>query len=237
MCPGVREETSMDHERKNGRTVGFLLLIQMTGLIVPFVLLHPIAAGPQAFLADAAGASASITTAVFLLFANCALTVGISILMWPMLSRENPAAALWLVALGLIMFCMQAVDNAHILSIVSLSREYAAGGSAEIYGPLAASLGATRVWVHYTELLVIDLWIGFFYFTLLRLRAVPTVLAVFGLLTVLLHLCGIPLPKFLGLPVNMMLGPPMAVAHIATATWLIARGFRKRADDELARSH
>jgi len=224
----------MDVERKTGRTVGVLLLIQITGLIVPFVLLHPIAAGPSSFLADAAGASASITAAVFLLFANCALTIGISILMWPMLSRESPAAALWLVALSLIMFCMQAVDNAHILSIVSLSREYAAGGSAEIYGPLAASLGATRVWVHYTELLAIDLWIGFFYFTLLRLRAVPTVLAVFGLLTVLLHLCGIPLPKFLGLPVNMMLGPPMALAHVATAIWLIARGFGKRNDDSLA---
>ena len=224
----------MDVERKTGRTVGALLLIQITGLIVPFVLLHPIAAGPSSFLANAAGASASITGAAFLLFANCALTIGISILMWPMLSRESPAAALWLVALSLIMFCMQAVDNAHILSIVSLSREYAAGGSAEIYGPLAASLGATRVWVHYTELLAIDLWIGFFYFTLLRLRAVPTVLAVFGLLTVLLHLCGIPLPKFLGLPVNMMLGPPMALAHVATAIWLIARGFGKRNDDSLA---
>jgi hypothetical protein len=32
----------------------------------------------------------------------------------------------------------------------------------------------------------------------------------------------------------MMLGPPMALAHIATATWLIARGFSKRGDDILA---
>ena len=224
----------MNLERRTGRTVGILLLIQITGLIVPFVLLHPIAAGPSQFLANAAGSSASITTAVFLLFANCALTIGIGILMWPMLYRKSPAAALWLVALALIMFCMQAVDNAYILSIVSLSREYAAGGSPEVYGPLAAALGATRLWVHYTELLAVDLWIGFFYLTLLRQRAVPIALSAFGLFTVLLHLCGIPLARFVGLPVTMMLGPPMALAHVATAAWLIARGFTESEEDKLA---
>ena len=47
--------------------------------------------------------------------------------------------ALWLVAASVIMFVMQAVDNAHILSMVSLSRQYAqAGGPEELFQTLAA---------------------------------------------------------------------------------------------------
>lgn len=63
--------------KSTGRIIGALLLVQLAGLIVPFVLLLPMTSTD--FLANAAGNSSQIKVAVFLLFANCALTIGISI--------------------------------------------------------------------------------------------------------------------------------------------------------------
>jgi len=45
----------MKSAKSPGRLIGVLLFLQLAGLIVPFVLLHPLTTGPQDFLANAAG--------------------------------------------------------------------------------------------------------------------------------------------------------------------------------------
>jgi hypothetical protein len=206
-----------------------LLLVQLAGLIVPFVLLHPVSTGSRDYLENAAAASFQIKVAVFLLFANCALTIGITIAAWPVFRQHSQAMALWLLAASVLMFALQAVDNAHILSMVSLSRQYAQGGGPdELFQTLAAVIGSTRKWVHFTELLVIDCWIFLLYTVLFRFALVPRALAAFGLLTVTLHFIGIPLPGFLGYRIVTLMGVPMALSHIALALWMVAKGFDER---------
>ena len=68
----------MKSAKSTGRMIGVLLFVQLAGLIVPFVLLHPLTSGPRDYLANAAGASFQLKVAVFLLFANCALTIAIT---------------------------------------------------------------------------------------------------------------------------------------------------------------
>jgi hypothetical protein len=212
-----------------GRCVGVLLLVQLAGLIVPFVLLRPITGGSRDWLGNAGAGALQIKAAVFLLFANTALTIGIAIVAWPVIRRYSERMALWLVALGVIMFTLQAVDNAHVLSMVSLSQQFAkAGGPDDVFQTLAAAAGSTRRWVHYSELLAIDAWIFMLYSTLFRFALVPRALAVFGLLTVVLHLTAITLPLWLGYPSMMLLGASMALGHTALAGWLIAKGFEER---------
>src|SRR6266705_2781525 len=111
----------MKSTKSTGRIIGMLLFAQLAGLIVPFVLLHPLTGGPRDYLANAAGSSLQIKLAVFLLFANCALTIGISIAAWPVFRQYSEAMTLWLLATSVIIFTVQAVDNAHILSMLSLS--------------------------------------------------------------------------------------------------------------------
>ena len=82
---------------------------------------------------------------------------------------------------------------------------------------------------HYHVLLTIDSWIFTLYVLLFRFRLVPRALAVFGLLTVLLHFAAIPLPMFLGYRGVSPLGVPMALSHITLAVWLIARGLERPA--------
>jgi hypothetical protein len=223
----LSKERIMKSAKSTGRLIGVLLLVQLAGLIVPFVLLHPLATGSRDYVANAASASFQIKVAVFLLFANCALTIGIAIAAWPVFRQYSERMALWIVAASVVMFVMQAVDNVHMLSMLSLSQQYAqAGGPDELFQTLAAVVGSTRRWVHFTELLVIDCWMFLLYSILYRFALVPRALAVFGLLTVLLHFTGIPLRGFLGYSLVTPMGMPMGLSEIALALSLMTRGFQ-----------
>lgn len=209
-----------------GRVLGVLLVIQLAGLTVPFILLHPLLR-PPGFLENAAGVSFQIKVAVLLFFANCALTIGIAITAFPIFRQSSYAMALWLLATSIIMFVMQAVDNVQLLSMLSLSREYAKAGAAnaDFFQGLAMVLGSTRKWSHYTELLAIDAWMFMFYGLVWRSALVPRALAAFALLTVTLHMLGISLPMFLEYGGVTLMGVPLAVGHVAVAVWLIVQGF------------
>lgn len=220
----------MRSAKSTGRIIGMLLLAQLAGLTVPFILLLPLTKGPSEFLTNAAGISFQIKVAVFLLFANCALTIGISIAAFPVFRQYSHSMALLLVAVSVIMFSLQAVDNAHLLSMLSLSQQYAqAGGRDELFQTLAAVLGANRRWVHFSELVVIDAWMFVLYSLLCRFALVPRALAAFGLITVVLHFTGIPLLLFLGYRSVTLMGATMGLSQIALALWLMARGFAETA--------
>src|SRR5258705_8813901 len=119
----------MRSAKSTGRIIGPLLLLQLAGLMVPFILMLPATAGgPSDFLANAAAISFQIKLAVFLLFANCALTIGISVAAYPLFRQHGPSLAILLVAASVIMFALQAVDNAHLLTMLSLSESYAEAG-------------------------------------------------------------------------------------------------------------
>jgi len=214
--------------KSTGRMVGVLLLLQLAGLTGPFVLLFPLMAGPQAALANAAGASLQIKLAVVLLLVNCALTIGITIASFAIFRQLSEAMALWLLAASVILFVAQAVDNVHIMSMLSLSQQYVQAGGGDLFQTLAEVVGSTRKWAHFTELLVIDCWIFLFYAVLYRFALVPRALAIFGLITVLFHFTGIPLLGFLGYGVVMPMGASMAVSHVALGLWLVIRGFDAR---------
>jgi hypothetical protein len=223
------KELIMKSAKSVGRLIAVLLFVQLGGLIVPFVLLRPLTTGPRDFLANAAGSSFQIKAAVFLLFTNCALTVGIAMAAWPVFRQYSDTLALLLVAVGVVMFSLQAVDNIHIMSMLSLSRQYAQAGDPDgLFQTLAEVVGSTRRWAHYSELLVIDAWIFVLYSLLYRFRLVPRALAAFGLLTVVLHFTGIPLPLFLGYSSVTLMGVPMALSHMALASWMMAKGFEER---------
>jgi hypothetical protein len=216
-----------------GRLIGLLLVFQISGFIVPFALLHPLTAGSQNWLANAAASSFQIKFAVFLFFVNCALTIAIGIAAWPVIRQRSERMGLVLLTVGIVMFCLQTVDSAHILSMVSFSKQYAeAAGQPETFQILAAAAGSTRRWVHLSELIAIDVWIFSFYFIVYRLALAPRVFSAVGLVTVMLHFVAIPLPLFLNYRGVTALGVPMAISHLALAVWLMVNGFKQQAYSE-----
>lgn len=211
---------------RTSRVLGALLILQMVGLIVPFILLGPIAIPSSEFLLSAAGNEAQLKLAVLLLFANTALTLGISIWAWPVFRSHNERLALWLIAVGVTVVVIQMIDNAQILTIISLGKSYAeAGLGVDGVQGLAALVGATRRWVHYSELVAVDSWIFMLYVLLYKSGLVPKWLAGLGLLTVALHFAGVPMMAFVGFGLIVPLAFWMALTHLILGVFLIIRGF------------
>ncbi len=214
----------MTSAKRTGRIIGVMLLLQLVGFIVPFALLHPLMSAD--YYSTAADYSFQIKAAVLLFFANGALTIGIAIKAWPIFRRYSEQMAIWLIVLSVIMFVLQAVDNVHIMSMLSLSQQYVENGAAtETFGALATMVRITRRWAHYPELFAIDFWIMMFQVTVLRFALVPRLLAAFSLLTMVVHFCAIPLPGFLGYATNTNFGAAMALGLLAMSVWLMVKGF------------
>jgi hypothetical protein len=222
----------MRPDTRVGRIVGLMLLLQLAGLIVPFVMLRPLMSAD--YFTNAADYSFQIKAAVLLFFVNGALTIGIAIKAWPIFRAYSEAMALWLIVLSVIMFVLQAIDNVHIMSMLSFSQQYVEAGAAasELNTALAVVVRTTRRWAHYPELFAIDSWLMLFGSILFRFALVPRLLAAFGLVTVLLHFIAVPLSGFLGYGISTVLGVPMAFGLLANAVWLLARGFQAPQDSD-----
>ena len=138
--------------------------------------------------------------------------------------------------MSIVWFVMQSVDNAFLMSMLSLSEQSGqrAATNPELLNFVAATLRGTRRWIHYTELLVINIWFFILYGAMFRLSLVPRVLAAFGVLMVFVHSTAIPLATFIGYRSMPALGFSLALSHLAIATWLVIKGFGER---DLPASH
>jgi len=217
----------MTLEKSPGRMVGILLLLHFTaGLIVPFVMLDRVR-GAAGFLENAATNSAQLRAAVLLLFVGSAFCMAIAIAALPVFRRYSSAMAFWLLALGVAGFSLQAVDNAHLLSILSLSQEYANAGAAkaDLFQGLAIVALSARKWAHYSSLLLVGSWIFLLFTLLYRFRLVPRLLAALGIISSMLQITGVPLRGLLGYPPEPRLAMPLAPVYVTLAVWLIVKGF------------
>jgi len=218
----------MNTTKNTGRVVGALLILQLVGMYFAFSTLMPILTSD--YMMQAVAAEPSVRFAVILLFINSAITLAMSIGVWPHLREYSTRLAIWVLAFGIIWFVIQAVDNAHILSMLSLSKQHASDGGAnrEFFSVLGSQVRSTRVWMHFTELLVIDLWFGLFYWALFAFRFIPRLLGGLALLGVLLHLIGISFSAFVGYSIIWPLAYPLAISYLIIGGWLTVKGFPER---------
>jgi hypothetical protein len=211
--------------KRAGRVVGVLLLAQVVVLMVSFRSTMPVLTND--YLNLAAPAEGAVRIAVMLLLVGAAIGLAMSIAAFSAIRRHSVAAAIWLVAVGSAWFVLQAVDNAHIMSMLSLSQRSAegVGANADLYSILGAQARSVRVFVHYGVLLTIDVWFGLFYGALFAFRLVPRWLAALGVSAVVLHVIGIPLSAFIGYPIVWSLAYPFALAYLVFGGWLGVKGF------------
>lgn len=213
-----------------GRTVGVLLLVHLAvGLMLPFMLLDRVRR-PPGFLANAALSAGQVRAAVLLLFVGSAVAIGITATAWPVIRRHSSAMALWLFALSVAAFSLQAVDNGAVLSMLSLSQHHAeaVAPEGELFDGLGLVVTSARRWTHFTALLVAVSWIVVLCGVLFRFRLVPRALAAFGVLASLLQIAGVSLRALLGYSPMTVLAVPLAPAYVLLAVWLIAKGFDDR---------
>jgi hypothetical protein len=222
---------TMSSQKSVARTIGILFLVQgVIGYVVNFVLLAPAISTPPGFLATAAGSAFQVRVAVLLGLANGALTVGIAIAASSVFRRYSHAMALWYLALSVVGFSLLAQENIAILTMLSLSQEYAKPAAAhELLQTMGLAVRSTRYWAHYTNLLIAGGTVLVFYSTLWRFALVPRALAGFGVIAVALQLTAVTMPIF-GYGILFYLIAPLGLSQLALAVWLIAKGFAERSD-------
>ena len=214
--------------RRTGRVVGGLLLLQLVGLFAGFVLLAP--AVTTEYLAAAAGLENSVRAAALFLLASVICALLLSIAAFPIFRDNNRGAAFWFIAISVVWLVMQAVDSAHFLSMMSLSKRFAEGGgaNADLYSLLAVQVRSTRTWIHYTTLLFIDAWLATLYGSIFAFRLVPRVIGALALLTVIFHAIGLPLAMLIGYPLILNFAYGLPVSYILVGVWLLIKGFSEQ---------
>ena len=216
-----------ENATRSGRLAGVLVLAQLVfALMLPFILLDRVRAG-AGMLVNAAPHAAMLRTAVFLLIAGSAIAIAISVVVLPVLQDRGASLGYWLLALATAGFVLQCVDCAALLSLLSLSQEYTAAGTAQAGGfeGLALVVSTARRWSHYSYLLVAVSWIVLLNAAMFRFRLVPRWLAGLALFCALLQIGGVSVRAILGYAPAMWLAVPLAPAYLTVASWLMVRGF------------
>lgn len=213
--------TGTGSPRADGRTLGALLLLQLAGLIVPFILIMPVT--EPGYLLTVVPVEGRVRLGLLLLIGNGALTVAISGILFRQVRPITPVLGGWLLILGVAMLLLQAVDTILALGMLTAADGYSAATerlrtTMEAPGTLLAGV---RHAAHYVTLLAIGSWMLVFYATLWRARLVPRALAALGVIAALSHLSGISLPVLLGAAPVAPMAMVLAVSHLALAGRLL----------------
>jgi Domain of unknown function (DUF4386) len=219
----------MEAANRAGRAIGLLFLTQMVAAAVGnFVLLAPVFAAPG-FLENAAAHPNRMGVTALLGIATGSLSIAIAILAFPVFRPRSQALALGLVALAVAGFALAVVENANLMSLLSLSQAYARAGAGdrEAFQSLRVVVASARNWSHFLGLLVSGSLLGVFHLTLYRFALLPRALAAFGLAAVLSQMISVALPLF-GHGVVFPMLAPLGVCQLVVALWLITAGWRAR---------
>jgi hypothetical protein len=217
----------MEAARRAGRIIGVLIVIQMVGGgLVNFTLEAPLF-GAEGFLVNVAAHSQQLGLAVLFGLVTEALWVGIAITAFPIFGRRTQTMALWFIALAVVILAVAVVENAAVMSMVSLSEAYTKANAVEreqiqIVKIVVAS---ARNWAHYMARIFDGGAIFVFYVVLYRFALVPRALAGFGLIAVMLMVTAVAMPLF-GHDVVFPMLAPLGLSQLILAVWLITKGFR-----------
>lgn len=219
----------MESATRAGRIIGALILAQMVGgIMVNFVLEAPLF-GTPGFLVNAASHSQQIGLAAVLGLVTEALWLGIAITAFPVFKQRMPAMAICFVALAGVVLALAFVENAAVMSMVSLSEAYAKASSAEReqLQTVRIIVASARNWPHFLARIFDGVTIFAFCAVLFRSALIPRAISGFGLIAAVSQMLGIGVALF-GHDVIFPMLAPLGLSLLILGVWLMARGFRSQ---------
>ena len=204
-----------------------LLSLIVISPIANFTLLEDATQAAGGFLVNAAAHANSLAAGALLSLALTAFMAGIAIVLWPVLRERSERLAVSLAVLGGVGIALAGLEHMSLMSMLSLSQDYAAAGSPEgpIYEALRGLVRAQRNWAHLTRILAGGGLLLLMFVALFRFRLVPRWLAGFGMLASALQMVAVTTPFFGGW-VSFPLLMPLGVANLLLAGWLLVKGLR-----------
>lgn len=209
------------------RVVAVLILVQaIGGALTNFVLLDA-AFAPPGFLVNAAPHALRVGTSALLGIFIGGFAMATAITVFPLFRKYSERMALSLVALATAALALAVVENGTVMSMLSLSKAYAASGAADpaAFEGLRGIVAASRNWAHFTHLVVGGSIFLVLYATLFRFALVPRALAALGIAAFVLQMATVSMPFFGGRVIFPLLAPA-GIANLALAVWLLTKGFR-----------
>lgn len=216
----------MDSLRFASRWLAALLITQLVvGPIANFALLGNTFDGAGGFLVNAAPNARSVGLAALLSIGLAIVSAAIAVVLWPVVRPQSERLALWLAVLAAAGIALAGIENAQLMSLVSLSQAYVAATPPDeaLYQALRGVVGSYRNWAHVIQLLTMGGLLFTTYGVLYRLRFVPRLLAGFGMLAALSQMIAVAKPLFGGWVIFPMLAP-LGLANLALIAWLLWKG-------------
>jgi hypothetical protein len=217
----------MEAATRTARVIGLLIIFQMVGgVMVNFVLEAPLFGAPG-FLVNAASHSRQLGVAALLGLISEVVSLGIAVAAFPIFWQRTRRMALWLFALAVVGIAVAVVENAGVMSMVSVSQAYATASAAqrEHLESIRVVVASARNWPHYIARMFDGGMLFVFYAVLYRFALIPRALAGFGLVAVVLQVTAVAMP-LLGHGVVFPMLAPLGLSQLALATWLLTKGFR-----------
>ena len=218
----------MDSDRKTAIIVGLLFIIATVTALVTIVFLGD-SLDPAAYLIRVAENEINMILAVIFWLILAISVTGIGVMVYPVIKKYHEGIALGYVGFRLIESICIIIASISVLSLLTISKEYV-GGTVEVlyYQPVGALLLALQEWSFEIGTLIFLGFGGLFlYYPLYKMRLVPWVLSIWGLIgAVCVLLYGVLSLFGLGdsMAVNV-LATPIAVQEMVFAVWLIVKGF------------
>lgn len=230
----------MPSYRRNAIAVGLLFIACTAASFLSAIATAGLLDAPD-YLTSLAAHDSQVVLGALVEFVWAITAAGIAIALYPVLRKHNRALALGSVAGRLVEGVFVLVGALALLTLLTLSQETVAAGSADpsSFQALGTALLAARDWVH--EFVMLLPWLVgalMYYYLLFKARLVPRWLSGWGLVGALLSLVATVYSGFTQefgfTSVNIALNIPIAVQEMVLAVWLIVKGFNPSAVRSIA---
>ncbi len=226
----------MNSNKKIARITGVLFIIATAASLLGSGLTGSIVGAPD-YLVQIAANKNLIVLGAILTFVAAAGSAGIAISLYPVLRKHNEGLALGSVGFRLVEGVFYIVSALGLLSLLSLSQEYAGAGPQAVptFQVLGTLILEVRVWAGFVlGVIAFCLGAAMYYYVMYRSRLIPRWLSVWGLVALALVLSMALLIAFgerisgpSGMQVLLFL--PILMQEMVLAVWLIVKGFNSPA--------
>jgi hypothetical protein len=217
----------MNTTRKISFITGVVFIIATVAALLAAGV-EPILAGTDYLTKVSANANLVATDAFFYLIAAFT-SVGIAILMYPVMKGLNAGLALGSVVFRTVEAVFYMVAVVSLLSLVTLSQQFTTAGASNRSSLQAVSGFLLSLRGHATLLAVFAFSLGAFmyYYLFFQSRLIPRWLSGWGIVATILMMTACVLSLFSGNPITgyTLLVIPIALQEMVLAVWLIVKGF------------
>jgi uncharacterized protein DUF4386 len=217
----------MTNNKIIARSIGVLLIAQMTAAVLSYSVILPPILHKKDFLDSLSINSTLVTIAMLLDLAVGLSTFGIAVLLYPVLKKYSERMALWFLGLRLNEVINYVIGGVLLLTVLSIGVDYQQvdPSEAEHFEILSTYLLRARGNTQLIGLLIYCFGTSMLYYLLFHTKLIPRFISVWGLIGVILLFAEVISNIFNESLGGLIIMMPLGLNEIFFGIWLIIRGF------------